>query len=51
VIAKEAFFDLDAPIERIAIPDVPSPHSPLLLDAVLPSVEVISRAISSLAEI
>jgi 2-oxoisovalerate dehydrogenase E1 component len=43
VIAKEAFFDLDAPIERLAMPDVPSPHSPLLLDAVLPSVEA-SRA-------
>ena len=28
VIAKEAFFDLDAPIERLAMPDVPSPHSP-----------------------
>ena len=37
VIAKEAFFDLDAPIERLAMPDVPSPHSlGLLLEAVLP---------------
>ena len=26
------------------MPDVPSPHSPLLLDAVLPSVETISHA-------
>jgi 2-oxoisovalerate dehydrogenase E1 component len=51
VIAKEAFFDLDAPIERLAMPDVPSPHNPLLLDAVLPSVETISRAVESLAEI
>jgi 2-oxoisovalerate dehydrogenase E1 component len=51
VIAKEAFFDLDAPIERLAMPDVPSPHNPVLLDAVLPSVEAISRAINSLAEI
>jgi 2-oxoisovalerate dehydrogenase E1 component len=51
VIAKEAFFDLDAPIERLAVPDVPSPHSPVLLDAVLPSVESISRALSNLAEI
>ena len=25
VLAKEAFFDLDAPIERLAMPDVPSP--------------------------
>jgi 2-oxoisovalerate dehydrogenase E1 component len=51
VIAKEAFFDLDAPIERLAMPDVPSPHNPALLEAVLPSVETISRAIEALAEI
>jgi len=51
VIAKEAFFDLDAPIERLAMPDVPSPHSPILLDAVLPGVEMISQAIAALAEV
>src|SRR5882757_1968449 len=51
VLAKEAFFDLDAPIERLAMPDVPSPHSPVLLEAVLPSVETISRAIDNLATI
>jgi 2-oxoisovalerate dehydrogenase E1 component len=51
VIAKEAFFDLDAPIERLAMPDVPSPHSPVLLDEVLPNVETISQAIKALAEI
>ena len=50
-LAKEAFFDLDAPIERLAMPDVPSPHSPRLLEAVLPSVESISRALTNLAEI
>ncbi|MGO9931845.1 MAG: transketolase C-terminal domain-containing protein [Steroidobacteraceae bacterium] len=51
LLAKEAFFDLDAPIERLAMPDVPSPHSPVLLDAVLPNIESISRAIEHLAEI
>ena len=51
VIAKEAFFDLDAPIERLAMPDIPSPHSPVLLEEVLPSVESISRVIKALAEI
>ncbi len=50
VLAKETFFDLDAPIERLAMPDVPSPHNPLLLDAVLPSVETITRTIVNLAE-
>jgi 2-oxoisovalerate dehydrogenase E1 component len=51
VLAKEAFFDLDAPIERLGMPDIPSPHSPVLLDAVLPSIDGISRAIKTLAEI
>jgi 2-oxoisovalerate dehydrogenase E1 component len=51
VIAKEAFFDLDAPIERLAMPDIPSPHSPILLDEVLPSVETLSQAMKSLAEL
>ena len=51
VIAKEAFFDLDAPIERLAMPDVPSPHSPVLLDEVLPNAATISSALKALAEI
>jgi 2-oxoisovalerate dehydrogenase E1 component len=51
VIAKEAFFDLDAPIERLAMPDLPSPHSPILLDEVLPNAQTILGAIKSLAEI
>jgi 2-oxoisovalerate dehydrogenase E1 component len=51
VIAKEAFFDLDAPIERLAMPDVPSPHNPILLDEVLPNAQTILGAIKSLAEI
>ncbi len=51
VLAKEAFFDLDAPIERVTMPDVPSPHSPRLLDAVLPSVTRIAAALRALAAI
>jgi 2-oxoisovalerate dehydrogenase E1 component len=51
VLAKEAFFDLDAPIERLAMPDIPSPHNPKLLDAALPSVETITRSIIDLSEI
>ena len=50
-VAKSAFFDLDAPIERVAMPDVPSPHSPLLLDAVIPSVARIAESIKQLANI
>jgi len=51
VLAKEAFFDLDAPIERLAMPDVPSPHSPVLLEAVLPNVDRIAVALSDLAAV
>jgi 2-oxoisovalerate dehydrogenase E1 component len=51
VLAKDAFFDLDAPIERLAMPDVPSPHSPVLLDAVLPSVETIAASIRELVAV
>jgi 2-oxoisovalerate dehydrogenase E1 component len=48
VLAREAFFDLDAPIERLTMPDIPSPHSPVLLEAVLPSVERIAECMSRL---
>jgi len=50
-VAKEAFFELDAPIERVTMPDVPSPHSPLLLDSVVPSVTRITQAIREIASI
>jgi len=48
VLAKDAFFDLDAPIERFAMPDIPSPHSPVLLEAVLPGVDGIAQCILEL---
>jgi 2-oxoisovalerate dehydrogenase E1 component len=51
VVAERSFFDLDAPIERLAMPDIPSPHSPALLDAVLPSVERIVAAMRRLASV
>jgi 2-oxoisovalerate dehydrogenase E1 component len=50
-LAHEAFTDLEAPIERLAMPDVPSPHNPLLLEAVLPSVPQIIRSIRRLASL
>ncbi|MBV8552097.1 MAG: hypothetical protein JOY54_12415 [Acidobacteriaceae bacterium] len=42
VIAREAFLSLDAPIERLAVPDVPLPYSVALLKAVVPSVKAIA---------
>jgi 2-oxoisovalerate dehydrogenase E1 component len=50
-LAAEVFFDLDAPIERVTMPDVPSPHSPVLLDSVLPSVIRIVHAVRQLASV
>ena len=37
-VAQEAFWYLDAPVERLAVEDVPMPYHPVLLDAVLPTV-------------
>ena len=51
MLAERAFFSLDAPIERLAMPDVPSPHSPILLDAVVPSVPSIVSAMRRIASI
>lgn len=50
-VAKEAFFSLDAPIERLAMPDIPSPHSPLLLEAAVPGVDSITRSIQQIASV
>jgi 2-oxoisovalerate dehydrogenase E1 component len=47
-VAKEAFWQLDAPVDRLAVDDVPMPYHPVLLDAVLPSVEQIAQRIEAL---
>jgi 2-oxoisovalerate dehydrogenase E1 component len=47
VLARDAFWHLDAPVERVAVADVPMPYHPVLLDAVLPSVDRIADAISA----
>ena len=41
-LAREAFWDLDAPVERLAPEDIPAPYHPDLLQAVIPGVEVIA---------
>ncbi len=48
VVADEAFLDLDAPVSRLTMPDVPSPHNPALLDAVVPGVDDIRARIEDL---
>lgn len=49
-VTEQVFLDLDAPVRRLTMPDIPSPHSPVLLDAVVPSVDDIRTAISDLLE-
>jgi 2-oxoisovalerate dehydrogenase E1 component len=51
VLARDAFFNLDAPIERLTMPDIPSPHSPVLLEVAVPSVQRITRTIQQVASI
>lgn len=51
VLAKDTFFELDAPVERLTMPDIPSPHNPILLNAVVPTVEKITGAMIKLLEI
>ena len=50
VIAREAFTYLDAPIERMATPDVPIPYSVPAMNALLPSVEKIRKKMERLLE-
>ena len=49
VIGEEAFESLDAPIVRIAPPNVPVPFSPALEDAYLPQVTDIADAVRKLS--
>jgi 2-oxoisovalerate dehydrogenase E1 component len=44
VVVKEAFFWLDAPVDRVAIEDVPTPYNVALMDAVVPSTAKIAQA-------
>ncbi|MBN2550365.1 MAG: hypothetical protein JXB15_14470 [Anaerolineales bacterium] len=48
VLSSQAFTDLDAPPDRLAIPDVPVPYNIRLMDAVLPTVERIRGRIEAL---
>jgi 2-oxoisovalerate dehydrogenase E1 component len=48
VVADEAFLDLDAPVARVTMPDIPSPHHPKLMEWALPSPERIRVEIERL---
>jgi 2-oxoisovalerate dehydrogenase E1 component len=44
-VAKEAFWWLDAPVERLAPRDIPVPYHPVLLEAVVPGVPEIESSL------
>jgi 2-oxoisovalerate dehydrogenase E1 component len=44
-VAKDVFWLLDAPVDRLAVADIPMPYHPALLDAVLPSVDTVAERI------
>jgi len=48
VIAQDAFAYLDAPVVRIATPDIPIPYNIGMMEAVLPSAAKITTALQSL---
>jgi len=50
-LAEECFFVLEAPIERLGMPDIPSPHSPVLLEVAVPDVARIVQTIQRLASL
>jgi 2-oxoisovalerate dehydrogenase E1 component len=47
-IVRDAFFSLDAPVERITAPDIPVPYNIGLMNAVIPSVEQIAAKVREL---
>ena len=49
-LSEEAFFYLDAPVARIAAPDVPAPYAPALERVYVPGVEKIIAAARELVQ-
>lgn len=47
VVASEAFMDLDAPVERIATPDIPIPYNIRAMNRVIPGTDVIRSKIEA----
>jgi pyruvate dehydrogenase E1 component beta subunit len=49
-VLEEAFFSIDAPVERIGVPDTPLPYSPPLESAVLPGEDELRGALRRTAQ-
>jgi 2-oxoisovalerate dehydrogenase E1 component len=50
-LADELFFSLDAPIQRLTMPDIPNPHNLLLLEKAVPNEQSIALAMTKLIEV
>lgn len=50
IVAEEALYELEAPIKRLAIPDVPIPYSRDLENYVIPNAQKIADAVVKLME-
>lgn len=50
VVAKESFLGLDAPVDRIATPNVPVPYNVGLMNAIIPGVARIQARIEEMVE-
>jgi 2-oxoisovalerate dehydrogenase E1 component len=50
VVAEQAFTHLDAPLSRLAVPDLPIPYNLRLMESAIPSVERIRQRIQALLE-
>jgi 2-oxoisovalerate dehydrogenase E1 component len=48
VVARDGFWYLDAPVDRLAVEDVPMPYHPSLLEAVLPDADRIAARVEAL---
>ena len=50
VVARENFLSLDAPVERLAVPDIPLPYNVALLETILPTVHSIATQMRATLE-
>jgi 2-oxoisovalerate dehydrogenase E1 component len=49
-VTRDAFLHLDAPVERMAVPDIPLPYNVRLMEAILPTVETIAAQMKATLE-
>jgi 2-oxoisovalerate dehydrogenase E1 component len=50
VVGREAFQWLDAPVDRVAPPDVPIPYNKGMMDAVIPTIEDVAARLQTLID-